>query len=354
MAQCNNVIDVVGPEVGIKDISYDSGTNTITITYDDDHAKDIILNDKFLSSVALSGKMLILTMDDGTTYTQDLSTIETLTSLSKTSHVMMYKDEHNNISTIDFSEYDHTNKYIPIGEKAQPMGVATLNGNGKLMSSQVPPLSISEIYTVDTLADRNSLNSTLAAPNGGIHRGDVAIVKDDSTTWIANADGGLVDEQWTPITVPGAPVLSVNGEVGVVELASDDIPEGTINKYYTNSRVISVIQATNIGALADVDTDVITPVDGAVLKYNGSIWVPSTDDILEIRDDLGLGATSSVWSADKIQKEINALASISTSFTGLTDTPNVYGASANFAVKVNNDATGLEFVDDSVIYGGTY
>jgi len=139
------------------------------------------------------------------------------------------------------------------------------------------------------------------------------------------------------------PVISVNGQTGVVSLNSGQIPEGT-NLYYTDARVNSRIQASSINDLADVDTTGVQ--DGQTLKWDhlNTKWIPAndnspvtsvngktgvvvleTDDINEtaggtnkwftaqhwvdefnlyLDDQATNGDTDKIWSADKIYDEL--------------------------------------------------
>jgi len=113
-------------------------------------------------------------------------------------------------------------------------------------------------------------------------------------------------------------VTSVNGQIGAVNLTTDNIPEGATNLYYLNSRARAAISLTTIGVsgaatynnvtgvlnipayLGGVssfntrtgavvptegdytltqlgDVTITTPTTGQVLKYNGTIWINDTD-----------------------------------------------------------------------------
>lgn len=115
-------------------------------------------------------------------------------------------------------------------------GVATLNADGKLPSSQVPPLAITETFVVSDESDKLVLTQA--------DRGDVAIVTSTNTSYILQTEPYSVEENWAKILTPDAPVNSVNGQTGNVSLDTDDIPEGS-NLYYTEERVAanSAVQA---------------------------------------------------------------------------------------------------------------
>ena len=113
-------------------------------------------------------------------------------------------------------------------------------------------------------------------------------------------------------------VTSVNGQIGAVNLTTDNIPEGATNLYYLDSRARAAISLTTIGtsgaatynnttgvlnipsylggvssfnsrtgAVVPIEGDytltelgdvtITTPIAGQVLKYNGTIWINDTD-----------------------------------------------------------------------------
>jgi len=101
-------------------------------------------------------------------------------------------------------------------------GVATLDSNGKLISSQLPSLSISEVYVVQTIIQRDNLI---------VQTGDIAVVTDTSQTFIYDGNGST----WVEISASGA-VTSVNSQTGDVVLNSDNISEGNSNLYFSDTR----------------------------------------------------------------------------------------------------------------------
>ncbi len=105
-----------------------------------------------------------------------------------------------------------------------PGGVATLNGQGKLTASQFPSLRLTDVFLVDNNTQRDALASSLGV-------GDAVVVKSPLATYLWNGSA------FSAVTA-GVNVVSVNGQTGMlIELTSDDIPEGSSNLYFTNDRV---------------------------------------------------------------------------------------------------------------------
>ncbi len=104
-----------------------------------------------------------------------------------------------------------------IAQKAAANGLATLDSNQKLTSSQLPKFAISEVYVVDDLAGRDSLDSGQATVNSGIHIGDIVVVTNIAQgsglnvheTFMAKNDGATSSSQWVEISAPSVlPVKS--------------------------------------------------------------------------------------------------------------------------------------------------
>lgn len=65
--------------------------------------------------------------------------------------------------------------YVPIPEPGDPLGVATLDENGLLTETQLPPITITETWVVDSELEMLSLSG---------EKGDVAIRTDENKTYI--------------------------------------------------------------------------------------------------------------------------------------------------------------------------
>jgi len=200
-------------------------------------------------------------------------------------------------------------RFINVDQLGAASGVATLDAGGKVLTTQIPALAITSTTVVADEAEQLALV---------VQEGDVAIRTDINESYINNGGtaGDMTD--WTKILTPIDSVLSVNGYTGTVVLDTDDINEGSTNLYYTDARVTAVIEATNIGALADVD----------------GTTVAANDDVLA-RDTV---------SGKYVPKSIADLAS-GLLFTDISDTPASYTGSGGFALVVNGTEDGVEFVD---------
>lgn len=119
-----------------------------------------------------------------------------------------------------------------------PGGAATLDANGKLLSSQVPAIAISDTFVVASQAAMLALT--------GADVGDIAVRTDVSKSFILKATGYSTLANWQELLTPADVVQSVNGQTGTVTLSTSNIAEGS-NLYYTNARAAAVapVQTVN-------------------------------------------------------------------------------------------------------------
>ena len=211
---------------------------------------------------------------------------------------------------------DLANTYINVDQLGANSGVATLDAGGKVLTSQIPALAIS---TTTVVANEIEQLAVVA------QEGDVVIRTDLNESYINNGGTAGNMSDYTKILTPIDSILSVNGKTGIVVLNTDDIDEGSTNLYYTDARVLTKIQATNIGELADVD----------------GTTVAANDDVLA-RDTV---------SGKYVPKSIADLAA-GLLFTDISDTPASYTGSGSFVLAVNGTEDGVEFID--TIDAGTF
>jgi hypothetical protein len=147
--------------------------------------------------------------------------------------------------------------YIPTSEKAQPLGVATLDAGGKVPTSQIP-MQGDLNYQGTWNASTNT--PTLVSSTGT--QGYYYVVSVAGTTNL----NGITDWQvgdwaifngsvWQKVDNTDA-VSSVNGQTGTVVLTTTNIAEGT-NEYFTTARARASVSA-GTGISYDNSTGVIT------------------------------------------------------------------------------------------------
>lgn len=212
--------------------------------------------------------------------------------------------------------------YVETSTLEQPNGVATLDSNAKLKTSQLPDVALVTVHAVADQAARLALS---------VEPGDIAIQTDNGQTYVLSASPASTNANWTAITVAD-PFPTKD---------TDDLAEGTTNKYFTNQRALDATSAayepagsvsihssdtTNVHGIADTSVLALTSdVNNALsLKQDKVTGVSDTE----------IGYLDGVTSA--IQTQINSKANLS-------------GATFTGAVTVETDLT----VDGNLTVSGT-
>lgn len=161
---------------------------------------------------------------------------------------------------------------IPITEKGAANGVATLGGDGKLPSAQVPALAIGEVFPAASQAAMLALAA---------QRGDIAVRTDldPDGVFILTTDNPGVLADWIQITAPGA-VISVNGQTGAVVLPTDGAA-GTASLRTLGNGATQAAPGNHGHALDDLaDVDGLTSRDvGDLLGWDGAQWKPTAPPV---------------------------------------------------------------------------
>lgn len=106
-------------------------------------------------------------------------------------------------------------------------GLATLGSDGKIPTSQLPALAITDTFVVASQAAMLALTAEV---------GDIAVRTDLNKSYILKTAGASTLANWQELLTPTDTVLSVNGQTGAVTLTTSNISEGS-NLYYTDERV---------------------------------------------------------------------------------------------------------------------
>jgi len=114
----------------------------------------------------------------------------------------------------DFALGTDLANFIPASEKGAANGVATLDANGHVPTSQIPALAIT---TPNVVANQAAM---LALTN--VQVGDVAIRTDLNKSFMLSDTDPTVLSNWVEISASGQ-VTSVNGQIGVIVLTAADV-----------------------------------------------------------------------------------------------------------------------------------
>lgn len=153
-----------------------------------------------------------------------------LTNVS--SNISMSQVSSSTAGYLSSTDWNTFNSKIGPSDKGVANGVASLNANGKIPTSQIPAISFSSGYVVNNQTQMLALSSAVF--------GSIAIRTDNSKNYVLSASDPTVLSNWLELLMPAA-VSSVNGyTTGSIVLTSSDINEGT-NLYYTDARVKAAV-----------------------------------------------------------------------------------------------------------------
>lgn len=158
---------------------------------------------------------------------------------------------------------------IPLAEKGAVNGVATLDGGGKVPSSQLP----ASIMTYEGV-----WNATTNSPTLSDASGDIGMVYRVSVAGTQNLGSGAISYNigdyvilnssliWEKSDTTDA-VVSVNSLTGIVTIGTDEVAEGITNLYFTDFRAKSAAVSDTISnGIVDVAPSQNAVFDALTLK----------------------------------------------------------------------------------------
>ena len=137
---------------------------------------------------------------------------------------------------LNASDWTSFNNKIDATQKAAINGVATLGNDGKIPSNQIPAISFQSAQVVTSQANMLALSSAVV--------GSIAIRTDNNKNYVLSAAPASTLSNWIELATPSS-VASINGFAGPnVTITTNDVSEGSTNKYYTDARVRGALAAT--------------------------------------------------------------------------------------------------------------
>ena len=181
-----------------------------------------------------NGAGVVSVANAGTDFQSPLSFVSPLLNVANTISLPQASGVANGyLSNTDWTLF---NNKIDLSQKASINGVASLDANGKIPSSQIPAISFSSGYVVTSQGAMLALSSAVV--------GSIAIRTDNSKNYVLSGLPATTLTNWLELLMPVA-VSSVNGRTeSNISLTSTDIPEGS-NLYYTNTRARNAISGTS-------------------------------------------------------------------------------------------------------------
>lgn len=124
--------------------------------------------------------------------------------------------------TLSTNDYDNAAK-----EAVESLGTASkcntgtsegnvpiINSNGKLDTSIIPQIAITDTYSADSESAMLALN---------VQKGDICVRTDENKTYILQNSPASERQNWLELATPTDAVLSVNGKIGAVTLNHEDV-----------------------------------------------------------------------------------------------------------------------------------
>lgn len=160
------------------------------------------------------------------------------------------------------------NDKINLSEKDVADGVATLNASGKIPTTQLPALAITEVFVVADIAARDAL--VVGPDDGEVQEGDVAIVLSDAN---GNRQPFIYDGTvWQSLD-------TTDFNTNLATKTTDDLDEGATNLYHTTKRSQdSVGNILSDDGIVDLTYDDITPQISAAINIPGATAETVVDD----------------------------------------------------------------------------
>ncbi|MEY4097259.1 MAG: hypothetical protein RL170_103 [Bacteroidota bacterium] len=125
---------------------------------------------------------------------------------------------------------------IDASQKGVASGIASLDMNAKVPASQIPVISFQSANVVATEIAMLGLSSAVV--------GSIAIRTDNNRNYVLSGPNPAIIGNWVELAVPTS-VTTINGIPGAyVTLTTNEIGEGTTNKYYTDARARAAISAS--------------------------------------------------------------------------------------------------------------
>lgn len=172
-----------------------------------------------------NGSGIVSTAIAGTDFQQPLQFVSPLQNNSNT--ISLPQSNSMNSGYISSTDWVSFNNKLDGSLKGAQNGVASLDANGKIPTSQIPAISFSSGYVV------SNESAMLALANAVV--GSIAIRTDNSKNYVLSGLPASTLSNWLELLM-SANVTSVNGYTqSNITLTSSDIAEGT-RLYYTDSR----------------------------------------------------------------------------------------------------------------------
>lgn len=216
-------------------------------------------------------------------------------------------------------------------QKAQINGLATLDASGKIPTSQLPALAITDTFVALDQTEMLALDA---------ETGDVAVRIDENKSYILQGNDPSVLGDWQELLTPGAPVQSVNGFTGAITLTTTNIGEGT-NLYFTTGRAITALTGQNVSLFTN-NAGYLTTIAGG---DHGGLTGLGDDDHAQYTLLSGRSGGQTIKGGTGIT---DVLSLVGTSGTGTSGSPGI-----QFKVGTNGGTVAMTILNSGNVGIGT-
>lgn len=147
-----------------------------------------------------------------------------------------------------------TQKAVKTKIDALAATVPTLDGSGKIVTSFLPTLAITDVFAVANEAAMLALTA---------QRGDVAVRSDENKSYVLSTDDPTILANWVLLRTPTDAVLSVNTKTGAVVLNPDDLSDASTTNKFASATNIAAVMTGASGKTTPVDADQLGLIDSA-------------------------------------------------------------------------------------------
>lgn len=241
--------DAVGSiltDTATVNLTYNDAANTITADVLDSPTVGGNNTTYLLSRANHTGTQSADTITDGTTnkaYTATektkLAGIATGATANATDAALRARSSHTGTQTAStISDFDSAADARITA--AAGTTLATLS-SGKIPTSQIPSVALSEVFVVATQVAQLALTT---------QQGDIVIRSDQNRTYVRNAGTAGTMADYTELSSPTDAVTSVNGQTGLVVLGKGDIGLDNVDNTSDAAKPISAAVATALSGKA--------------------------------------------------------------------------------------------------------
>ncbi len=135
---------------------------------------------------------------------------------------------------------------LNFSEKGVANGIATLNSSGIIPSNQLPPVTLSSTSVVASDAAMVALSNATV--------GSIAVRTDVNKNYVLSALPSSTLANWIELLTPGAPVQTVNGYIGSVNLGKSDIGLANVDNTSDVNKQVSAATQTALNLKADTSS----------------------------------------------------------------------------------------------------